>query len=62
MVNTIKYLKENEAEFFNKIEQWTDENKFLNCIIALLSIPKEERTYKISYQLARAYQNFAIIG
>lgn len=62
MESEISYTKENEEEFFNKINELTDKNKFLACIEALESISQEERDYKICYQLARAYQNFAIIG
>ena len=44
------------------IEKLTDEDKYTECIIALESIPMEERDYEVWYQLARTYQNFAIIG
>ena len=58
----MKYQKENKKEFFLYIEKLTDEDKYTECIIALESIPMEERDYEVWYQLARAYQNFAIVG
>ena len=58
----MKYQKENRKEFFVYIEKLTDEDKFTECMTALESIPMEERDYEVWYQLARAYQNFAIVG
>ena len=58
----MKYQKENRKEFFAYIEKLTDEDKYTECITALESIPMEERDYEVWYQLARAYQNFAIVG
>ena len=58
----MKYQKENRKEFFEYIEKLTDEDKYTECITALESIPMEERDYEVWYQLARAYQNFAIVG
>ena len=58
----MKYQKENRKEFFAYIEKVTDEDKYTECITALESIPMEERDYQVWYQLARAYQNFAIVG
>ena len=53
---------ENRKEFFAYIEKLTDEDKYTECITALERIPMEERDYEVWYQLARAYQNFAIVG
>ena len=58
----MKYQKENRKEFFAYIEKLIDEDKYTECITALENIPMEERDYKVWYQLARTYQNFAIIG
>ena len=58
----MKYQKENRKEFFVYIEKLIDEDKYTECITALESIPMEERDYEVWYQLARAYQNFAIVG
>ena len=58
----MKWNSENRKEFFAYIEKLTDEDKYTECITALESIPMEERDYEVWYQLARAYQNFAIVG
>ena len=58
----MKWNSENREEFFAYIEKLTDEDSYTECMTALESIPMEERDYQVWYQLARAYQNFAIIG
>ena len=58
----MKWNSENREEFFAYIEKLTDEDTYTECMTALESIPIEERDYQVWYQLARAYQNFAIIG
>ena len=58
----MKWNSENRKEFFAYIEKLTDEDAYTECMTALESIPMEERDYQVWYQLARAYQNFAIIG
>ena len=58
----MKWNLENRKEFFTYIEKLTDEDTYTECITELESIPMEERDYEVWYQLARAYQNFAIVG
>ena len=58
----MKWNSENRKEFFAYIEKLTDEDTYTECMTALESIPMEERDYQVWYQLARTYQNFAIIG
>ena len=58
----MKWNSENREEFFAYIEKLIDEDTYTECITALESIPMEERDYKVWYQLARTYQNFAIVG
>ena len=58
----MKWNSKNREEFFAYIEKLTDEDTYTECMAALESIPMEERDYQVWYQLARAYQNFAIIG
>lgn len=58
----MKWNSENREEFFAYIEKLTDEDTYTECMTALESIPMEERDYQVWYQLARAYQNFAIVG
>ena len=58
----MKWSSENREEFFAYIEKLTDEDTYTECMTALESIPIEERDYQVWYQLARTYQNFAIVG
>ena len=58
----MKWNLENRKEFFAYIEKLIDEDTYTECITALESIPIEERDYEVWYQLARTYQNFAIVG
>ena len=58
----MKWNSENRKEFFVYIEKLTDEDKYTECMTALESIPMEERDYEVWYQIARTYQNFAIVG
>ena len=58
----MKWNSENRKEFFAYIEKLTDEDTYTECIAALESIPMEERDYEVWYQIARTYQNFAIVG
>ena len=62
MKTELIYNKENREEFFAKIEELVEKGKHTECINALERIPAEERDYEITYQLARALQNFAIVG
>ena len=62
MKTDLIYNKENREEFFAKIDELREKDKHTECINALESIPAEERDYEISYQLARALQNFALVG
>ena len=62
MKTELIYTKENREEFFAKIEELVEKGKHTECINALERIPAEERDYEITYQLARALQNFAIVG
>ena len=58
----MKWNSENRKEFFAYIEKLIDEDTYTECMTALESIPMKERDYQVWYQLARAYQNFAIVG
>ena len=58
----MKWNSKNREEFFAYIEKLTDEDTYTECMAALESIPMEERDYQVWYQLARTYQNFAIVG
>ena len=58
----IPYTSENAEEFFQQIQQWNDDDEYLRSIQALNAIPLDWRNYRISYALARALENYAIIG
>ena len=56
------YTPQDEEEFFAQIEQWNDEDEYTRCIQALNAIPEDWRNYRTAYALARALENYAIIG
>ncbi len=58
----IPYTPQNEDEFFQQLEQWNDEDEYTRCIQALNAIPEDWRNYRTAYALARALENYAIIG
>ena len=58
----IPYTPQNVEEFFAQIEQWNDEDEYTRCIQALNAIPEDWRNYRTAYALARALENYAIIG
>ena len=58
----IPYTQQNEEEFFAQIEQWNDEDEYTRCIQALNAIPEDRRNYRTAYALARALENYAILG
>ncbi|MBM6923264.1 DUF2185 domain-containing protein [Hydrogenoanaerobacterium saccharovorans] len=58
----IPYTQQNEEEFFAQIEQWNDEDEYTRCIQALNAIPEDWRNYRIAYAMARALENYAILG
>ena len=58
----IPYTPQNEEEFFQQLEQWNDEDEYTRCIQALNATPEDWRNYRTAYALARALENYAIIG
>ena len=58
----IPYTPQNEKAFFQQLEQWNDEDEYTRCIQALNAIPEDWRNYRIAYAMARALENYAIIG
>ena len=58
----IPYTPQNEEEFFQQLEQWNDEDEYTRCIQALNAIPEDQRNYRTAFALARALENYAIIG
>ena len=58
----IPYTPQNEEEFFAQLEQWNDEDQYTRCIQALNAVPEDWQNYRTSYALARALENYAVIG
>ena len=58
----IPYTPQNEEEFFQQLEQWNDEDEYTRCIQALNAIPENLRNYRIVYAMARALENYAVLG
>ena len=61
-VDYIPYTPQNEEEFFQQLEQWNDEDEYTRCIQALNAIPEDWRNYRIVYAMARALENYAVLG
>ena len=58
----IPYTPQNAEAFFAQLQQWNDEDEYTRCIQALNAIPEDWRNYRIAYAMARALENYAIIG
>ena len=58
----IPYTPQNEEAFFQQLEQWNDEDEYTRCIQALNAIPENWRNYRIVYAMARALENYAVLG
>ena len=58
----IPYTPQNEEEFFQQLEQWNDEDEYTRCIQALNAIPEDQRNYRTAFALARALENYAVLG
>ena len=58
----IPYTQKNAEEFYQQLEQWNDEDEYIRCVQALNAIPEKWRDYRLAYALARALENYAIIG
>ena len=58
----IPYTPQNEEAFFQQLEQCNDEDEYTRCIQALNAIPEDLRNYRIVYAMARALENYAVLG
>lgn len=59
---TLKYSPETVEAFYKQIDDWNDQDEYSQCVRALESIPKDQQTYRSAYALARALENYAILG
>ena len=58
----IPYTPANAEAFYQQLQKWNDEDEYTRCIQALNAIPEDWRDYRSAYALARALENYAIIG
>ncbi len=58
----VPYTRENADAFYQQIEQWNDENEYSRCVKVLDTVPEQLRDYRCAYALARALENYAILG
>ena len=61
-VDYIPYTPDTAEEFYDQIEKWNDEDEYIRCIQAINAIPEEWCDYRCKYVLARALENYAVIG
>ena len=61
-IDYIPYDPEDPEPFYDQISKWNDEDEYSRCIAVLETIPEEQMDYRASYALARALQNYAVIG
>ena len=61
-IDYIPYTKDNAEKFFLQLEMWNDKSEYTRCIQALNAIPEEHKDYRTAYALARALENYAILG
>lgn len=61
-MDDIPYTPDNADAFFAQLKRWDKANEYTRCIKAIEAIPKEEWDYRLALLLARALQNYAIIG
>ena len=58
----IPYTQQNAEAFFAQLEQWNDEDEYTRCIQALNTVPEDWHSYRIAYAMARALENYAVLG
>lgn len=58
----INFELDNIDNFYYQIEQWNQMNQFICCIQALQTVPQEHKNYRYAYAMARALENYAVLG
>ena len=61
-IDYIPYDPDDPEPFYNQISKWNEDDEYSRCIAVLETIPEELRDYRSRYALARALQNYAVIG
>lgn len=58
----LDYRPETGEAFHARIEKWNDDDEYTRCIRALDGVPTQYRDYRHAYALARALENYAVLG
>lgn len=58
----LDYRPETAEAFHARIEKWNDDDEYTRCIRALDGVPTQYRDYRHAYALARALENYAVLG
>ena len=58
----LDYRLETAEAFHARIEKWNDDDEYTRCIRALDGVPTQYRDYRHAYALARALENYAVLG
>lgn len=58
----LDYRPEMAEAFHARIEKWNDDDEYTRCIRALDGVPTQYRDYRHAYALARALENYAVLG
>ena len=61
-IDYIPYDPKGPEPFYDQIARWNEDDEYSRCIAVLETIPEEQRDYRSGYALARALQNYAVIG
>lgn len=58
----LDYRPEMAEAFHARIQKWNDDDEYTRCIRALDGVPTQYRDYRHAYALARALENYAVLG
>lgn len=58
----LDYRPEMAEAFHAQIQKWNDDDEYTRCIRALDGVPTQYRDYRHAYALARALENYAVLG
>lgn len=58
----LDYRPEMAEAFHARVQKWNDDDEYTRCIRALDGVPTQYRDYRHAYALARALENYAVLG
>lgn len=58
----LDYRPKMAEAFHARIQKWNDDDEYTRCIRALDGVPTQYRDYRHAYALARALENYAVLG